>query len=169
MTPREFVAKYLPHALKAEEKTKVPALVIMAQSALETGWGSTVVGNMMFGIKDTDGVNGNEQLLTTTEYFNNPDKKFPVIKKIVQVGKKLWKYTVKDYFRKYDSPEDSFSDHAQMLATSKYYRKAMQHTDDPYVFASAISEFYATDPSYAIKLHKIIRMISDINQEEKTL
>lgn len=163
MTPREFVQKYFDHAMKAQEKTSVPALVIMAQAALETGWGSTVVGNMMFGVKDTDGINGNEQLLTTTEYFNNPDKKFPVVLKVVQVSKNLWKYTVKDYFRKYATPEESFTDHAQLLSRSGRYRKAMSVTRDPYLFASAIAAGgYATDPDYAKKLHKIIRLIEDI-------
>jgi len=162
MTPREFVNKYFEHALIAEGQTKVPALVVMAQAALETGWGSTVVGNMMFGIKDTDGINGNEQLLTTTEYFNNPDKNFPVVKSIVKVGPKLWKYIVKDYFRKYDSPAQSFTDHGRLLSQSKIYAEAMAHTDQPYLFASKIAARYATDPNYAVKLHKLMRLIEDI-------
>jgi len=166
MTPREFVNKYFQFAMAAQEKTNVPALVIMAQAALETGWGSTVVGNMMFGVKDTDGVNGNEQLLTTTEYFNNPDKKFPLILKVVQVSKNLWKYTVKDYFRKYESPEESFTDHATLLSKSSLYKRAMNVTRDPFLFASAIAGCgYATDPDYAKKLHKIIRLIQDIVTE----
>lgn len=140
----------------------MPALVIMAQAALETGWGSTVVGNMMFGVKDSDGINGNEQLLTTTEYFNNPDKRFPVLLSVVKVGEKLWKYKIKDYFRKYDSPEESFTDHAHLLATSRHYKEAMKHVDQPYIFASKIAEKYATDPAYAVKLHKLMRLIEDI-------
>lgn len=159
MTPREFVNKYWVHARNAQNKTGVPALVTMAQAALETGWGSTVVGNMMFGIKDSDGINGNEQLLTTTEYFNNPDKKFPVIISVVKVGAKLWKYKIKDWFRKYKSPEDSFADHGRLLASSKYYSEAMKNTNDPYKFASLIAPSYATDPQYASKLHKLISMI----------
>lgn len=167
MTPRQFVDKYMGYALVSEEKTRVPALVIMAQAALETGWGSTVVGNMMFGMKDTDGINGNEQLLTTTEYFDNPDKKFPVIKAITKVGPKLWKYIVKDYFRKYQTPEESFTDHARLLSTRPRYREAMKYTNDPMEFVEKIAPHYATDPAYAIKLQKIIRLIQDILEGRK--
>lgn len=162
MTPRKFVETYMVYALVSQEKTRVPALVIMAQAALETGWGSTVIGNMMFGMKDTDGVNGNEQLLTTTEYFNNPDKKFPLIKTITKVGPKLWKYVVKDYFRKYASPEESFTDHARLLSTRPRYGKAMQYTANPFKFVEMIAPHYATDPDYAVKLKKIITLIQDI-------
>ena len=70
MTPREFVANFLPFARETEKKTGISAVAILAQAALESGWGSAAPGNMFFGVKDTDGINGNEQLLTTTEYSN---------------------------------------------------------------------------------------------------
>jgi flagellum-specific peptidoglycan hydrolase FlgJ len=162
MTPREFTAKYWPYAKQSQDKTGVPALVIMAQAALETGWGSTVVGNMMFGKKDADGQNGNEQLLTTTEYFDNPDKKFPVVISVTKVGAKLWKYKIKDWFRKYATPEESFTDHAKLMITSRHYAPAMALKADPYKFASAIAPKYATDPDYASKLHKLMKMIDTL-------
>jgi len=72
------------------------------------------VGNNFFGIKDTDGVNGNEQLITTKEYLSTDKVKFPVILKIVKAGNKF-KYTVKDYFRKYPSAEVAFTDHVNLF------------------------------------------------------
>jgi flagellum-specific peptidoglycan hydrolase FlgJ len=66
--PKEFVGTYYPFAKNAELKTGINAVAILAQAALESGWGKFAPNNMFFGIKDTDGVNENEQLLTTTEY-----------------------------------------------------------------------------------------------------
>ena len=160
MTPKEFTLKYYPFAKQTEAKTGVPALVIMAQAALESGWGSAAPGNMFFGVKDSDGLNGNEQLLLTTEYLDNPNKKFPVVVSVIQVGKKLWKYRVKDWFRKYSTPEESFTDHANLFLTRVRYANAMRVRQDPYKFASEIHRAgYATDPEYTTKLHKLITMI----------
>lgn len=160
MNAKDFILKYYPQAKISQDKTGVPALVILAQAALESGWGSVAPGNMFFGVKDNDGLNGNEQLLLTTEYLDNPNKKFPVTISVVQVGKKLWKYRVKDWFRKYATPEESFTAHALLLSTKKRYEKAMEHTNDPYKFAEEIHKAgYATDPDYTTKLHKLITMI----------
>lgn len=163
MTAREFVEKYYAYALESQLQTGVNALVVLAQCALETGWGSVVIGNMMFGKKDIDGINGNEQLISTTEYIDKPDKKFPVVMTVTQVGKKLWKYRVKDWFRKYDSPKDSFVDHSLLISKKKIYAEAMKVADDPYLFAAAIHKAgYATDPKYTIKLHALITMIKKL-------
>ncbi len=160
MKPREFVLKYYAQAKQTESKTNVPALVILAQAALESAWGRVAPGNMFFGVKDNDGLNGNEQLLLTTEYLDNPNKKFPIVVSVIQVGKKLWKYRVKDYFRKYTTAEECFTDHAKLLSTKLRYRAAMNHADDPYRFAAEIHKAgYATDPDYTIKLHKLITLI----------
>jgi flagellum-specific peptidoglycan hydrolase FlgJ len=160
MNSKDFILKYYSQAKISQDKTGVPALVILAQAALESGWGSVAPGNMFFGVKDNDGLNGNEQLLLTTEYLDNPNKKFPVTVSVVQVGKKLWKYRVKDWFRKYATPEESFTAHALLLSTRKRYEQAMEHADDPYKFAEEIHKAgYATDPDYTKKLHKLITMI----------
>lgn len=170
MTPKQFVEKYWPYAMQSQAKTKVPALVIMAQAAVETGWGSVVVGNMMFGKKDSDGMNGNEQLLTTTEYLSDPNKKFPVVLSVLKVGEKMWKYKVKDWFRKYNTPEESFTDHARLLVNSPRYRNAMLHTDDPYRFAAEIHKAgYATDPDYTKKLHSLIDTIKKLTPTANSL
>ena len=46
-----FKEKYLPYALESERKTGISAVFILAQAALETGWGKYAPGNMFFGVK----------------------------------------------------------------------------------------------------------------------
>lgn len=163
MTPKEFVTKYRPFALKTQEKTGISADFILAQAALESGWGKKAPGNMFFGIKDVDGLNGNEQLLTTTEFLKTDKAKFPVvlsIEKVLRNGVQWFKYKVKDYFRKYSSPEESFTDHAMFFLRNRRYSKALQFRHNPYRFAEEIAKAgYATDPSYAAKLSQVIAMV----------
>lgn len=153
MKVSEFVAQFLPFARQTEEKTGISAVAILAQAALESGWGSVAAGNMFFGIKDSDGKNGNEQLLTTTEYSRRADLKFPEIISITPVvleGQKFFKYRVKDWFRKYETPEESFTDHARFLLANKRYEKALLVKSDPVAFVQALaSAGYATAPNYS--------------------
>jgi flagellum-specific peptidoglycan hydrolase FlgJ len=168
MTPREFVKRYYPFARASELKHKLPAASVLTQSALETGWGNTVVGNMMFGVKDTDGLNGNEQLIKTTEYHDQPDKKYPVVIKVIQVGKKRWKYWVKDWFRKYLTPEDSFNDHARVILQAPRYNKAISVCNDPEMFLREIAKAgYATADNYETELIAVLRLVQKIIKEEK--
>lgn len=161
MTPEQFVKIFYPHAKKVQDKTGISAVALLAQSAHETGWGAKAVGNMMFGVKDTDGINGNEQLITTTEYHNTAKVKYPVIIKIVQVGKRF-KYTIKDWFRKYDSAEQSFMDHANFLAKNPRYKLAMTYRENATIFLTHIARAgYATDPNYE-KL--MMQMIASVNK-----
>lgn len=163
MTPKAFVAAFLPFALQTQKKTGISAIAILAQAALESGWGKFAPGNMFFGIKDTDGVNGNEQLITTTEYSRSATLKFPVILSITPVmrgGIKYFKYKVKDYFRKYDTPEGSFTDHVQFFFKNKRYAKALLVKHDPMLFIDAVAAAgYATDPDYAKTLKSVARTI----------
>lgn len=163
MTPKEFVTLLLPHAINAEKNTGINHLAILAQAAWESGWGKAVPGDMYFGVKDTDGVNGNEQLLVTHEYSTRQDLKFPVIisvTPIVRNGKRMFKYKIKDYFRKYDSPADCFIDHGNFFIRNKRYAKALLVKSDPYKFFEEIAKAgYATDPNYASNLKKVIEVI----------
>lgn len=165
MTPQEFVDTYLPHAKSVETKTGISAIAILAQAALESGWGQRAVGNALFGIKDTDGLNGNEQLVTTTEYLSRPDIKFPKILSITPVvkqGKTMFKYIVQDYFRKYDSPEDSLNDHAKFIIENKRYGRALEVKSNPYSFVKELAKAgYATDPNYA---NLLVQMIDSVKK-----
>lgn len=162
MKPSDFVKKYLNDARNCEITTHIPALFTLAQCALETGWAEHAPGNMMFGIKDTDGVNGNEQLITTTEYSKRPDLKFPqIITKIFNPVTKLYKYTVKDWFRKYNSAQESFEDHAKFFMTNARYKDNFAKCgNDPYKWADEVAaDGYATGPEYATQLKQIIKML----------
>lgn len=160
MNVESFVNKYWQYAMKSQIRTGIPALAVMAQAALETGWGSTVIGNMMFGKKDNDGLNGNEQLLLTTEYLDNPNAHFPEVVLITKIRDRLYKYKVRDWFRKYSTPAESFIDHSLLISKSKRYETAMLFTDKPFIFATEIARAgYATDPDYAAKLSSIMKTI----------
>lgn len=163
MKPTDFVVTYYPYALAAEKKTGISRVFILAQAALESGWAKSAPGHMLFGIKDSDGLNGNEQLLLTTEYHSRPDVKYPKTVSVTQVGKKLWKYRVYDYFRKYDTPEGSFVDHCNFLLKNKRYKQALLVKEDPVLFADAIAKAgYATDPLYSKTLKSIIETVKKI-------
>ena len=160
LTPKEFVKAYLSYAKQTQEKTGIDARFILAQAALETGWGKSAPGNMFFGIKDTDGINGNEQLLRTTEVLKNPNVKFPEVISVTKRPDGKYHYIVKDWFRKYDSPEGSFTDHACFFFTYNRYAKALEVKHDPYLFADEVAKAgYATAPDYADALKSIIRTI----------
>lgn len=159
MTPEEFVKTYLPEAKKVEAKTGFHYLIPLTQGALESGWGQKVVGNNFFGIKDTDGINGNEQLITTTEYLSTDKVKFPVILNIIKVGTKF-KYTVKDWFRKYPSAELAFTDHVNFFLKNPRYAKALKVKDKPTLFFDEIAKAgYATAPDYANQLKQVMNSV----------
>jgi len=169
MTPREFVKTYLPFARACEQKSRISAAFTLAQAALESAWGEAAPGNMFFGVKDSDGINGNEQLLRTTEYSQRSDLQFPEIisvEPVIRNGQKYFKYVVKDYFRKYDTPEDCFNDHAQFFYKNGRYRYAIGVANNPYQMAIQVAKAgYATDPDYEQKLIGVIKTIeNEINK-----
>ena len=160
LTPKQFVEKFYPFAKQTEEKTGISAAFILAQAALESGWGGSVPGNMFFGIKDTDGINGNEQLLRTTEVLKNPNVKFPEVISVTKRPDGKYLYVVKDWFRKYDTPEGSFTDHAAFFFAYNRYAKALEVKHDAYAFADAIAlAGYATASDYAAILKSLIKTI----------
>jgi len=169
MTATEFILKMYPFAKETEIKTGLHREATLTQAALESAWGSAAPGNMYFGVKDSDGLNGNEQLLLTTEYIDNPDKKFPVIVSITQVGKKLWKYRVKDWFRKYKNPEECFTEHAKFFMVRSRYSKAWEMRSNPIAFFEELQKAqYATSRNekgeldYADKLKSIHKTVTKI-------
>lgn len=161
MTPKEFVKKYKPFALETERKTGISHLFILAQSALETGWGNRAPGNMMFGVKASISTPlEKRQLVQTTEILSTDKAKFPVIISIEKRPDGRFKYIVKDWFRKYDSTEESFTDHASLFMNNKRYAKALLVKSDPYKFAEEVAQAgYATEPTYAERLKGVIRTI----------
>ncbi len=172
LSPKEkFVIQYYPYAKKASEQSGIPILFALAQSALESGWGKSAKGNMMFGIKKGSGRNyggwsdRRSQLITTTEYANVSTRKFPYIypgyPKRTSSGK--WKYKIKDTFRAYPTPFHSFMDWAGLLKKNGRYVLALRYTKRPYRFAEEVAKAgYATDPNYAAKVKRLMKEIEHI-------
>ena len=167
MTKKDFIKQYKPFALESEKKTGISHLFILAQAALESGWGERGVGNNFFGIKVPKNLVSNtpankKQLFKTTEVLNAPNLgyKFPQVMSIYELPNGKYKYEVKDWFRKYDTPEECFTDHAEFFFRNKRYAKALLVKADPYKFAEEVAKAgYATATNYADSLKKIIKML----------
>lgn len=144
MAPKDFYNQFIGYARESERQTGVPALFTLAQAALESGWGEHVKANNFFGVKDTDGINGNEVEFLTTEYNQ---------------AKKVW-MKVKQWFRAYSTPAQSFIDHGLFLKKNKRYSSAFLYRNNDIQFAIAVAKAgYATDPNYAQKVKGIISML----------
>lgn len=160
MTPEQFVQYLKLPAISIEERYKIPYLFTIGQAALESNWGKSAIGKNLFGIKAGATWKGLKQLVTTTEYFDKDihRSQFPEVIKVEQVNGKF-KYTVKDYFRDYETTEDCLEDHAQFLITNKRYKKAFDFTD-PYKFAEQVAlAGYATAPNYYDVLCSMINSV----------
>lgn len=156
MTPKEFLIKY--YAFAKTLNTTVPYLLILAQAALESGWGKSVKGNNFFGIKAGKFWAGEKQLLITREVHNNPNVKYPMIISIEPLNNGKYMYKVKDWFRIYLTPAESFLDHSNLLLAN--WKDCI--TSDPIETITKIQSSkrkYATDPDYVSKITKIVERI----------
>lgn len=164
MVPEDFIIKFFSFAKTSSQKSGISAIALLAQAALESGWGDKVPGNMLFGIKASLSLPENKrQLVTTTEILKKGDAIFPVVISITRLPNGLFKYKVKDWFRKYDTPEESFSDHSAFFLENKRYAAALLVKADPYKFIDAIAAAgYATDPDYAKLLKSIANRVESI-------
>ncbi|WP_446028954.1 glucosaminidase domain-containing protein [Lelliottia amnigena] len=115
-------------------KWGVPTSVLLAQSALESGWGKHVKNNAYFGIKGKSPT-GNSTSFGTTEVING---------KVIHI---------KDTFRAYADYAESADDYGRFLNENKRYKPAFNYTNEPNQFITEIAKAgYATDPDYAPKL-----------------
>jgi len=166
MTPKEFIKQYKPFALETERKTGISHLFILAQAALETGWAKSVPGNMFFGVKATKNTpNEKKQLLRTTEVLTTPNEKskFPEVISVTKRTDGKYLYVVRDWFMKYDTPEECFTNHAQFFFKNKRYAKALEVKADPCKFAEEVAKAgYATAPNYAESLKTLIKEIEKV-------
>lgn len=144
---QEFMNTLGPLALAISQQTGLDPRLVIAQSALETGWGKSAPGNNYFGIKSHGQEGGNT--LATTEVVNGQ----PV--------------RVNDSFRAYADPSESAADYAKFLQTNPRYANLLgaKTLDDQ---LSALGQSgYATDPNYAAKVGQIAKGI-DINNMSYT-
>ncbi len=144
-SPEEFVEKLMPLAKKVAGELGVDPRVLLAQSALETGWGKLMVrsadgsnSNNLFNIKADRRWDGDSAQVSTLEYRDGVAQR------------------EKAFFRSYNSYEDSFRDYVNFLQNSPRYRMALESAADPYEYVKQLQEAgYATDPEYAEKIKNI--------------
>lgn len=159
-----FVKKYLPEAQKASDLIfqkhgkRVFVVTILVRAAIESGWGEKAPQNNFFGIKDFDGVNGNEFLLTTTEFHKNKNVKYPKILSIIwEKARGLFRYKVLDYFRKYATPSDSFVDFCEFLIKNPRYKRAFEQPDAMRQGLEICKAGYATSPD-SVSLTRLVTL-----------
>ncbi len=144
-SPESFIDTLLPHAKKAGEELGIDPRAILAQAALETGWGKSVIRHAngrssynLFNIKADSRWSGEQVGKPTLEYRNG--------------------ITVREQasFRSYGSLEECFADYTAFLKNSGRYREALA-TESGGEFAEQLQKAgYATDPAYAGKIKRIL-------------
>jgi flagellar protein FlgJ len=152
----DFLRQLRPHAEQAARELGVDPNALLAQAALETGWGRSVPCNAqgecsfnLFGIKAGSQWSGATVNVPTLEF----EEGIPVRKV--------------ERFRAYDSPADSFRDYAALIRDSSRYANARGAGDNIEAFATALQQGgYATDPHYA---QKIAAVASEVRERSDAL
>jgi peptidoglycan hydrolase FlgJ len=138
----DFVQKLYPYAEQAAKELGVEPKVLLAQAALETGWGRSVIKNSdgsssfnLFNIKAGRSWQGDQATVSTLEYDNGVARK-------ERAG-----------FRSYDSYKESFHDYVQFIKNNPRYRNALEHAGNSERYLQELQRAgYATDPGYARKI-----------------
>lgn len=146
-TPAEFVAALYPLAEKVGGDLGVDAKAIVAQAALETGWGKYTIqdaeGNPshnLFGIKADSRWQGEVVSVATHEYRQG-----------VRVNEN-------SEFRAYGSLEEGLTDYADFLRNSARYQNAINESVPGETYGHALQQSgYATDPNYGSKVERIYK------------
>lgn len=168
---KPFYMKYSALAKEAEELTKVPRLITLAQAGLESGFGKSAPRFNYFGHKWDPTWKGERQLLRTSEVLKTNDRskhKFPDVISIEKTPDGYYKWIVKDWFRSYPDTRTAFIEHGKFLKNKKPYAKAFL-TNTPEEFAKEIAKGgYATDPGYANKLIDIMQNFKRAESEKNS-
>jgi LysM repeat protein len=135
MTRQEYIKAYKDLAIIEMQRSGIPASITMAQACLESGDGNGALArkaNNHFGIKCHDDWNGK------TIHHDDDEKH--------------------ECFRKYKTVYDSYHDHSDYLMSQSRYDFLFELDPEDYRgWAKGLKKAgYATDPSYAQALIKII-------------
>lgn len=149
-SPGEYINTMRPYAEKAAQELGISVGVLLAQSALETGWGQKIMhtadgrnSHNLFGIKAGSRWSGDSVRVGSLEYRGGVAKK---------------EYSD---FRVYESYEESFRDYVNFIKSNDRYQSALKQAGNGIGYINALQEAgYATDPNYADK-------VGDIMQREK--
>lgn len=142
-----FARDVWPHAERVARRLNVAPEAVLAQAALETGWGTHVPSQdsgsssfNLFGIKVGSGWSGDSVTKSTLEFEGGVARQEQAT------------------FRAYDDVAASFRDYSELLERNPRYESVGDHGDDIDGFARALqSSGYATDPQYANKLIEVAR------------
>jgi len=141
-----FMARLQAPAEAASRATGVPAELILAQAALETGWGRYRIAaadggdsHNLFGIKAGAAWRGDTTDVTTHEYIR---------------GRRT---RVTETFRVYDSAEAAFTDYAQLIRGNPRYAAVLGAASPEQAARALQAGGYATDPAYADKLIAVMQ------------
>ncbi len=137
-----FLSAVGPLASRAAEQLGLEPEVIVAQAALESGWGKHTITKAdgtnsynYFGIKAGSDWEGDVARVRTHEFIN---------------GRAL---RVNADFRAYPDAAAAFEDYVDFLNSRPRYAGALQHGGNPERFATGLADAgYATDPRYADKI-----------------
>ncbi|CAI8918570.1 Peptidoglycan hydrolase FlgJ [Pseudomonas sp. IT-P44] len=146
----QFVNTMLPMAKEAAERIGVDPRYLVAQAALETGWGKSVMraqdgssSHNLFGIKASSSWKGDSARAITSEFRNGA-----MVKETAE-------------FRSYGSYKDSFHDLVTLLQTNNRYQDVVKSADNPEQFVRELQKAgYATDPDYASKISQIAKQMT---------
>ena len=139
----DFLKALTPVAKEVANDLGISHKIVLAQAALESGWGSKVKGNNLMGIKSHGEAGGVD--VVTHEVLN---------------GKRV---KVTDSFKQYDTPEDSIRGYGSFLKANsryKHFLRAGPENEDAQLSALGMSG-YATDPKYIYKLKAIMKGLPD--------
>lgn len=143
--PASFARDVWPHAERVAEELGVAPEGVLAQAALETGWGQHVMPARsgetsfnLFGIKAGRGWEGQSVGRQTIEFDGGVARQ--------EIAR----------FRAYDDVGATFDDYVELLTANPRYESVRGHGDNISGFASALQQSgYATDPDYADKISRV--------------
>lgn len=150
----DFIKSLMPAAIKVAGDIGMDPKLLVAQAALETGWGKYIMHDKsgtpsfnLFGIKGGASWSGNSVKIDSLEVENGT-----FVKR-------------KDDFRMYGSFEKSFEDYVEFLTSKPRYQGALEFVEDSKKFMQELQESgYATDPNYAKKILRIFENDIKLNQ-----
>lgn len=145
-TPSDFVNFAWKYVKEVANQYGLNAKAIMAQAALETGWGKHVMKHAdgrssfnLFGIKADHRWNGEKVSAGTLEFRNGI----------------MTKETAS--FRAYSSIREAIDDYAKFLSSNERYQQVVKNADNPERYAESLQKAgYATDPQYSQKIKRIL-------------
>lgn len=155
-SPESFVRAIRPSVEKFADPVGIDPNVLIAQAALETGWGQRVIpgqsggsSNNLFNIKADNRWQGKQSQVSTVEFDGNVAKR------------------EKAAFRSYDTLEHSVKDYLSFIQGNPRYQQAMKNAGNANQFAVELQNAgYATDPSYAKKVAQIVQKVQTMQSSQ---